>query len=199
MNAKDDDVSRTGFTTPEKFTATVYDALDKEIKDHLGLKYVIIPDQVRGKYKTLEEAALHQNWPTLKQAQGKFIFILDETGTKRDLYIAGHPSLKGRVLFANAEPGTPEAAIRIINGAKQSLTTIQDLVRKGYIVRTRADADTQEARNNDRSSFEAAMQSGAQIITTDYYQKSTHFNSDYTVSFEGGTYIRQNPIFQKHP
>jgi hypothetical protein len=196
MNAKDDEMSKPDFTTTEKFTAPVYDALDQEIKDYLGLKQVITPDNVRGKYKTLEEAVLHKSWPPLKQAQGKFIFILDENGPKRDLYIAGHPSLKGRVLFANAEPGTPEAAIRIINGAKQNLTAIQDLVKKGYIIRTRADSDTQEARNNDRSSFEAAMQSGAQIITTDYYQKSTHFISNYIISFEGDKYIRENPILR---
>ena len=194
MNAKDEPLQRPGFTAPEKFTAAAYDALDKEIKDYLGMKYVITPDQVRGKNKTLESAVLKNSWPALKEAQGKFVFILDENAEKRDLYIAGHPSLKDRVLFTNSEPGTPEAAIRIINGSKQNVALIQDLVKKGYIIRTRADSDTQEARANDRSSFEAALQSGAQIITTDYYKKSTHFNSDYQISFDGGTYFRLNPL-----
>ena len=194
MNAKDEASSRPGFTIPEKFTAATYDALDKEIIDYLGTPYVITPDKVRGKKKTLESAVLKKNWPRLKEAQGKFIFILDENGEKRNLYIAGHPSLKGRMLFTNSEPGTPEAAIRIVNNAKQNVTNIQGLVKKGYIVRTRADSDTQEARANDRSSFEAALQSGAQIITTDYYQKSTHFNSDYQISFDGGAYFRLNPF-----
>ncbi len=39
------------------------------------------------------------------------------------------------------------------------------------------------------------MKSGAQIITTDYYRKSTHFNSDYIISFDGGKYFRENPLF----
>ncbi|RAJ24570.1 Ca2+-dependent phosphoinositide-specific phospholipase C [Pedobacter cryoconitis] len=65
-----------------------------------------------------------------------------------------------------------------------------------YIIRTRADSDTQEARRNDRSNFGAACASGAQIITTDYYLKSTHFKSDYVVSFEGGQYFRVNPFFK---
>jgi hypothetical protein len=199
MNAKDETSSRPGFTTPEKFTAAVYDALDKEIIDYLGAQYIITPDKVRGKNKTLESAVLKNNWPRLREAQGKFVFILDENGEKRDLYIAGHPSLKDRMLFTNSEPGTPEAAIRIVNNAKQNLANIQDLVKKGYIVRTRADSDTQEARANDRTSFEAALQSGAQIITTDYYQKSTHFNSDYEISFDGGTYFRLNPFLIMQP
>jgi hypothetical protein len=195
MNAKDDDIKRPGFTTPEKFTSSVYDALDKEIADYLGLENVITPDQVRGKYKTLESAVLKGNWPTLKEARGKFIFILDEKKEKCDTYIAGHSSLKGRVLFANAAAGTPEAAILIMNNAKRDAVEIANLVKKGYIIRTRADSDTQEARANDKSSFEAAKQSGAQIITTDYYQKSTHFNSDYVISFDDNQYIRVTPIF----
>jgi len=196
MNAKDETISRPGFTQPEKFTSATYDALDKEIADYLGMKYVITPDQIRGKYKTLEAAVLAQHWPTLKEAKGKFIFILDEKGPKIDAYTAGHPSLKGRVLFTNATPGTPEAAILIMNGAKRDQEAIKTLVKKGYIVRTRADSDTDEARVNDKSSFEAAKQSGAQIITTDYYRKSTHFKSDYVISFDGNTYIRESPAFE---
>jgi len=199
MNAKDDAIEKPGFTAPEKFTPAIYDALDKEIMDYLGARYVITPDKVRGKYKTLEEAVLKNNWPKLKEAQGKFVFILDEKGPKTDLYVANHPSLKGRVLFANADPGTPEAAIRIMNNARQDSAEIKSLVKKGYIIRTRADSDTREARANDRSSFEAALKSGAQIITTDYYRKSTHFNSDYIISFDGGKYFRENPLFtDKH-
>jgi hypothetical protein len=170
------------------------DALDKEILDNLGADKIITPDQVRGQYATLESAVLHRNWPTLRAAQGKFVFVLDELGEKRATYIQGHPSLKGRVLFADAEPGTPEAAIHIMNNAKKDQAAIKNLVEKGYIIRSRADSDTQEARRNDKSSFVAAEQSGAQIISTDYYQPSTHFKSPYSISFAGGTYFRPNPV-----
>ncbi|WP_310391935.1 phosphatidylinositol-specific phospholipase C1-like protein [Hymenobacter sp.] len=194
MNAKDEQIKRPGFTVPEPFTAAVFDQLDKEITDNLGANLVITPDRVRGKYATLEAAVLKKNWPTLKEAQGKFVFILDETGPKRAAYIEGHPSLKGRLLFANAEPGTSEAAIHIMNDAKKDLAAITALVKQGYIIRTRADSDTQEARRNDKSSFAAAERSGAQIISTDYYVKSTRFKSDYVVSFDGGKYYRPNPV-----
>lgn len=96
-------------------------------------------------------------------------------------------------MFANAQPGTPEAAILIRNNPKQD--SIATLVIKGYIVRTRADADTREARLIDYTSFEAACRSGAQIITTDYYRKSTHFPSEYVISFKNGTYFRINPLY----
>ena len=194
MNAKSEALKRPGLTVPEPFTPAVFAALDKEILDNLGTDKVIMPDQVRGQYATLESAVLHRNWPTLRAAQGKFVFVLDELGEKRATYIQGHPSLKGRVLFADAEPGTPEAAIHIMNNAKKDQAAIKALVEKGYIIRTRADSDTQEARRNDQSSFAAAEQSGAQIISTDYYLPSTHFTSPYVISFAGGTYFRANPV-----
>ncbi|MET4082618.1 hypothetical protein ABIB40_002578 [Pedobacter sp. UYP30] len=193
LEAKDEPLSLPGMTIPEKFSQRTFDELDKVIIANLGQKHLLTPDKVRGKYKTLEEAVLKQNWPTLKEAKGTFAFILDAKGKKMETYIKDHPSLTGRVLFANADAGTPEAAMMIRNNPKDPL--IPQLVKKGYIIRTRADADTQQARTDDYSDFEAAKASGAQIITTDYYLKSTHFKSDYKVSFDDGTYIKKNPLF----
>ncbi|MCZ4225432.1 phosphatidylinositol-specific phospholipase C1-like protein [Pedobacter rhodius] len=195
LEAKDDSSKRKASTQPEIFTGKTFDELDAVILENLGAAHLIIPDLVRGKYKTLEEAVLDQNWPKLSQAKGKFIFVLDATGRKRSVYIEGHPSLKGRVLFANADAGTPEAALMIRNNPNDPQIPV--LVKKGYIIRTRADADTKQARKNDRNDFEAACKSGAQIITTDYYKKSTHFKSDYVVSFADGKYFRANPLFKK--
>lgn len=192
MNAKDDTIKAPGFSIPEKFTAEVFNRLDKEILDNLGRNYLITPDDIRGKYPTLENAVLAGHWPTMRAARGKFIFILDEGGEHRDDYIRDHASLKGRVLFTDSPAGTPEAAFMIINNPKQDGVRIREMVNKGYMVRTRADSDTREARQNDKSGFEAACNSGAQIITTDYYYKSTFFPSDYTVQFEGGKYIRKD-------
>lgn len=194
LEPKDNMMKGEGFSTPEKFTPEVFDQLDAAILAGLGKDKIITPDQVRGKYPTLEDAVLHDNWPVLKAARGKFLFVLDAKDEKMELYIKGHPSLKGRVLFANADAGRPEAGMMIINNAKNPL--IPQLIKKGYIIRTRADSDTQEARRNDRSNFDAACASGAQIITTDYYEKSTHFKSDYVISFEGGKYFRLNPFFK---
>ncbi|WP_188931712.1 phosphatidylinositol-specific phospholipase C1-like protein [Puia dinghuensis] len=193
MNAKDQEIKSPGFTIPEKFTTEVFDRLDKEILDNLGREYLITPDDIRGNYPTLEQAVLANHWPTMKAARGKFIFILDEGGEHRSAYIAAHPSLKDRVLFTDSPSGTPEAAFMIINDAKRDQEKIKEMVKKGYMVRTRADSDTKEARINDKSSFMAACTSGAQIITTDYYYKSKFFPSDYVVSFDGGTYIRRMP------
>jgi hypothetical protein len=193
MNTKDEEIKAPGFTIPEKFTSEVFGRLDKELLDYLGRSYLITPDDIRGTYPTLADAVKNGHWLTMKEARGKFFFILDEGGEHRASYIQGHPSLKGRVLFTDSPDGTPEAAFMIINDSKKEQERIKAMVAKGYMVRTRADADTREARANDRSGFVAACSSGAQIITTDYYYKSSFFPSDYSVSFDGGTYMRRKP------
>ena len=193
LEVKDEPTGNNELTIPEKFTDHTFNQLDSALISGLGKQHILMPNAVKGKYKTLNEAVQHGNWPTVKQASGKFLFILDDKAGKRQLYISGHPSLAGRVMFVNATPGTPEAATLILNDPKNP--EIKELVKQGYIIRTRADADTRQARTNDRSGFEAACNSGAQIITTDYYLKSTHFKSDYQISFEDGTYLRANPVF----
>lgn len=191
LEPKDGGTNRFG-TTPEVFTSALFDKLDSCIRKNLGENKLITPDDVRADYKTLEEAVLHNNWPTLKGARGKFFFLLDDSDKKRDLYILDHPSLKNRVIFVNANPGTPEAAAMFRNDPDD--LEISRLVKLGYIIRTRADADTKEARINDYTRFNNAQKSGAQIITTDYYKPSTFFKSSYQVKFKDGTYVRENPV-----
>jgi hypothetical protein len=195
MNAKDDTIKLPGFTKPEKFTKEVYDQLDNVIVSILGKQKLIIPDDIRGSFITLEEAVLKKGWLKMSKAKGKFLFVLDEGKSKTDEYIQNHPSLKGRVLFTNSPIGNPEAAFLIMNNAIKDLEKIKENVKKGYIVRTRSDSDTREARTNDYRSFEAAKASGAQIISTDYYLRSTLFSSNYSVSFDGKVYFRKNPLF----
>lgn len=191
LEPKDGETNRFG-TTPEAFTPKLFDALDEEIKKGLGSDKLITPDMVRGNYKTLEEAVLKNNWPTLEKAKGRFLFVLDDSKKKKEMYMKNHPSLKDRIVFVNADPGTPEAAVLFRNDPEDA--TILDLVKKGYIIRTRADNSTEQARNNDYKHFELAQKSGAQIISTDYYQASSLFESTYKVQFEGGKYEKINPI-----
>ncbi|MCV9928571.1 phosphatidylinositol-specific phospholipase C1-like protein [Flavobacterium sp. LS1R49] len=191
LEPKDGKVNLFG-TEPEMFTPQLFDELDKVILSVLGADKVITPDMVRGKYKTLEKAVLHNNWPTLKEGKGRFMFLLDDSNNKRDLYAQNHPFLKGRVAFINADPGKPEAAAMFRNDPEDKM--IPELVKKGYIIRTRADGDTKEARANDYTRFNAAKNSGAQIITTDYYLPSTFFDSPYQIRFDDDSYERINPI-----
>ncbi|MFV8325852.1 phosphatidylinositol-specific phospholipase C1-like protein [Flavobacterium sp. ZS1P14] len=188
INAKDQVIMN--LLQPLPFTADALDRIDVEIKSIFSPNQLITPDLVRGKFKTLEEAVLKKGWPALEEVKGRFLFVLDEKEDKINRYLENHVSLKNRVLFVNSKEGNPEAAFRILNDPIKDFVYIKALVAKGYMVRTRADSETKEARTNDYTPFEKAKASGAQIISTDYYLPSTLFKSNFKISFEGNTFER---------
>ena len=127
------------------------------------------------------------------------MFVLDQDGRKLETYAQGHPSLRGRIMFVNAKEGRPEAAFRIVNDPIGDAAYIRQLVLKGYLVRTRADAGTKEARSGDTRRRQAAFASGAHFISTDYYRPDPRFGMDYSVGLPGGGVARWNPLFKGMP
>ena len=71
---------------------------------------------------------------------------------------------------------------------------IQELVAQGFIVRTRADGDTVEARTGDTTKRDAAIESGAQFVSTDYPVPNPDFETGYFVEIPGGMPAGCNPI-----
>jgi Phosphoinositide phospholipase C, Ca2+-dependent len=178
--------------TPENFTPAIFDALDHEITSVFPAGEMITPDDVRGSYATLNQAVRADRWPTLKEARGKVIFLMDQK-KMGPLYLEGHPSLKGRILFTNADAGTADAAF--IEQNDEPAEAIEALVRQGYLIRARADSDTKEARTNDTARRDAVLASGAQIISTDY-PASEQAASGYKVELPGNGVARCNPVLR---
>jgi len=192
-----------GLTHAAPFDSAALDAMDNEVKSVFGqnLDGIITPDRVRGNYATLEEAVLAGNWPTIGAARGKIIFIIDQHENVGELYKTGHPSYKGRPMFVYLHKGgTPEAAFIIHNGSVRDQEKIKEDVRKGYIVRTRTDEGTNQARTGDYSDRDAAFSSGAQIISTDYYKPDyragTKGWTDFHIVFPQGSMARVDTIAQ---
>ena len=178
--------------TPETFTPAIFDALDREITSVFSAGETITPDDVRGSYATLNQAVRADQWPTLRQARGKVVFLMDQKSIGPE-YLEGHPSLKGRILFTNADPGTPDAAF--IEQNDDPADSINTLVRQGYLIRTRADSDTKEARSNDTARRNAVLASGAQIVSTDY-PSSEPASTGYQVELPGNAVARCNPLLK---
>jgi hypothetical protein len=179
-------------TEPESFTSAVFDALDAEIRSVFSPEEIITPDYVRGRYNTLNEAVLAGNWPTLASARGKVIFLMDQKSVG-PVYLDGHPSLRGRVLFTNAEPGQPDAAFVERNDGPAG--EITKLVREGYLIRTRTDGDTKEARTDDTTRRDAMIASGAQILSTDYpVNEPARWEGHFVVKLPGNGEAACNPV-----
>ena len=178
-----------------RFEAADLDALDADLRAVMGADRLIVPDRVRGPHATLAEAVRAHGWPTLGAAMGRFLFVLDGNERHYALYKAGHPSLQGRAMFGYYDERTPEAAVFNIQDPRTEAARITRLARAGFLVRTRADADTKEAREHDPSRLNAAIASGAQSISSDYYDgvPDPHGYA-YRASLPGDRLTRCDPV-----
>ncbi|MFZ5554909.1 MAG: Ca2+-dependent phosphoinositide-specific phospholipase C [Bacteroidota bacterium] len=184
------------------FTKNAVDSIDLEIKSVFGenTEKIITPDKIRGKYKTLNEAVLNNKWPLLSEARGKIIFLFMAPKKVKENYLENHFSLSGRIMFTYSDPGKPEAAFIKLEKPERQFSEIQQLVKQGYMVRTRADANTKEARRNSYERMNKALLSGAHLIATDYYipdKRSVVAGSgwsNYKVAFQNGNICRKNPL-----
>jgi hypothetical protein len=189
-------IAMPGAVTPEPFTPAVFDALDAEVRSVFSADETITPDQVRGTHATLPQAIADGGWPLLSQSRGKVIFLLDNRALT-PVYAEGHPALKGRALFTNSNPGDADAAfVEQNDGTKKA---IDALVKQGYLIRTRADADKEEARSNSTARRDQAIASGAQLISTDYPKSEpAKWPGAYVVALPQDAVVRCNPVNAPH-
>ncbi|GAB5451338.1 MAG: phosphatidylinositol-specific phospholipase C1-like protein [Halioglobus sp.] len=183
-----------GFVVPLPFGPAEVDAIDQEILSIFAPSRLIVPDDIRRGQDTLEQAVLNSGWLTLAEARGRFMFVFLNRSAARDAYLDGHPSLVGRVMFTNSSVGDADAAWVNVNNSLNDFQLIRNLVDAGYIVRTRADADTYQAREGDYSLQESAWASGGHTVSTDYVVPDPDYDSGYTAQVPGGFVARCNPV-----
>lgn len=196
-----DHVKAFKFTKSVPWDSAAADSIDAEIDAVFGKNspQVFRPDELRGSYPTLDEASTNGNWPLLSAMRGRIVFIME--GAAEQFYSKGeHAGLKGRNMFVYSRPGSAECAFVILNDSERHEVEISNLVKKGYMVRTRADSGTEEARSGNYKACNAAMNSGAQIISTDYYRADPRSKitkkgwSDYHVKLPVEGIGRVNPV-----
>ena len=194
INPKSSGIPWTGAAKVIPWSKAAFERMDVEIRSVFGEDQLLTPDDVRGSHATLREAVTSGGWPKLGQARGKVIFTMDLSPEANAPYAEGHPSLKGRAAFMTTYPEAPEAAYFTMNEPEAQQADIQKLVREGFLVRTRADADTVEARAGTTTRRAAAISSGAQYISTDYLWPDLRFGTGYTASLPNGVITRCNPV-----
>jgi membrane-associated phospholipid phosphatase len=194
FNAKTDPAPMRGGVDALPFDASAFDALDGEVRAVFPPQSLITPDDVQGAYRTLREAVLHDAWPTLGQSRGRVLFALDEDPDKVAVYRGKRRSLEGRVFFVNTDERSPAAAYLTLNDPIEEAERIRKAVAAGFIVRTRADSGTLEARRNDPQRRQAALASGAQFVSTDYLWPEPRLHNDYQVRLAGDAAVRCNPV-----
>jgi hypothetical protein len=174
------------------FDAAAFDALDAEIRSVFGPEQLITPDAVRGDHPTVRDGALAGGWPRLGAARGRVLLAIDETEARVAAYRGDRRSLDGRACFVNVDETSPMAAYITLN-EQADAPRIKAAAEAGFLVRTRADAETAEARSGDTTRRDAMLASGAQYVWTDYRHPEPGL-TDYQVRLPDGAIALANPV-----
>ena len=161
LSSNDQKTPMPGATRPLAFDGAAAAALDAEIMAVFHRDELITPDAVKAGHASLREAVLAGGWPLLNASRGKVIFLLHDEARKTALY-------HGDVMFITAEENSPEAAFIALDNPLKDAARIRADVKAGFMVMTRADDETMEARANDTRRRDAAFESGAQVIESDF-------------------------------
>lgn len=178
-----------GFYTPAPdapFDAVSWRRLQAEIGSIFATDRLLTPAEVQGAAPTLNAAIRARGWPTVDAARGRIIFLLLDDDAVQAGYIAAVPRGE-RLIFPRLPAGDPDSSWQHVDDPEPA--RIRRAVAEGYLVYTRADAGTEEARSGDTRRRDRAIASGAQLISTDYPYADRRF-TDYAVRFDGYRYAR---------
>ncbi len=175
---------------PEDDPADFYDLLEGEILAVWPRDRIVAPGDVQGDAESVA-AGVAEGWPTLGETRGAAIFTLLDGNRHQEWYTHGRTSLDGRLMFANASPDDPFAGVILMDGPVGNEDAIADVVSRGIVVRTRADAGPDDRDPDDRTRRDAALASGAHAMSTDFPEPSA---DGYSFSIPDGTPSRCNPV-----
>lgn len=172
----------------------ILDTLDEVLLSVWPKERLVTPDVVQGDFDNVRDAIAEVGWPSIQSLRGRGLFVLHAGGDFASAYTEGGTTTEGRVLFPDAYGNLDHtyAAVHSMNDPKGGFDSIQSVVGAGHLVRTRSDSDSEEAKDGDYSKYEAALESGAHFISTDY--PGEPYGSEYAVNIPGGTPSRCNPI-----
>ncbi|MDR3276788.1 MAG: hypothetical protein LBT11_06245 [Treponema sp.] len=135
------------------------------------------------------EEALAKGWPGLNRLAGKFIFVM-HPGPIAARYAALDASQHSLSMFQASDdvPG-PGTAFIIYN--EPDVDAIQALIGKGYMVRTRLD----DLLVFDPDRYQRAMESGAQILSSDLTLGRLDMEQGYTWLTQPGLTVVRNWVY----
>ncbi|MCB9638499.1 MAG: hypothetical protein H6728_13010 [Myxococcales bacterium] len=176
-------------SAPDGGLEKLFQRIETAILDVFPRTSIFSPDDLRKDHPSLQTAIQQDGWPTLDKVRGKVIFVFLIGDEARDAYTQKDPKQQGKLCFVTAEVDDPFAAIVKIDTPQGNEDKIKDAVKKGLIVRTRSDSPEDE---HDPKRLEAALTSGAHIISTDVPVPQA--GTSYVAEIPNGNPARCNPI-----
>lgn len=148
------------------------------------------PSDVIQDHAHMQAALQNGGWPALQSMLGKIVIVL-HAGSLSTSYAQSDSSLKTKLLFPSVYASDHEAvyASFVIHN-NPNPASIQALVAKQLIVRTRMDADLIV----NQEQVTQALSSGAQILTTDFHPAHQFQTTPYDQLLPSGFLIEANPV-----
>ena len=172
----------------------VISKLNSTVLETWGRQRILTPDMVQGDQANVRDGLAVHGWPTLGATRNRLIVILHTSGALREANTQGLSSGEPSVLFSDAygDVNAPYAAYHSMNGPIGSQASIRAVVEANHLVRTRADSDGEETETLDYERANAALESGAHFISTDFpFPASTQ---QYGFVIPEGNPSRCNPL-----
>lgn len=178
---------------PAPFTRESWLRLHDEILGVFPRDSLFLPRDLQGRFSSVNDAVRSEGWPPVSELRGRVVFLLLDDPEPQSDYIDLIENGVEPLLFPSRNESDPYTAWLI--RPKPQREEIRPLVEAGFLVYTRADANSTEARRGDASRAEEAVASGAQLISTDYPEPSAAFDG-YVVRFGEG-YVRCNTVIRR--
>jgi hypothetical protein len=177
------------------FTSSAVDArlaaMEREILAVFDRGWLVTPDDVKRGEASVAAGLAKSGWPTLGEARGRLVFFLNDGGAIRNAYTSGRRHLDGKLLFAEGGLDEPFVALQVQNDPVGDRDAIAAALARGLLVRTRADSNPRTVREGNTAQREAALATGAQIVSTDFPVPPADVS--YSVTIPGGTPSRCAP------
>lgn len=159
--------------------------LDKILRETFGDK-LITPAEMMGEHNSLKEMREADDWMKLEDCAGRVAVFFHDTDGVTGNYIKQDESIRTQAMFPMLrykDRDKSYASVLIVNKPDDIEKYSEELIyEKNLIVRTRV--DTYGSYNDDDR--RKTLESGAQILSTDYPKKADMTDIDYYVDFGGG-------------
>lgn len=174
----------------EFFNLDYAKALDETLRETLGEKLFTPADMLRD-YSSFGEMRAADDWCEVKDMLGKVVVLMHECSVTED-YIKLDASIKTQAMFPMLRKNDVkrDCTSFILMNEPDKLLKVQDTVidENKVMVRTRADEFTKVSEKT----YKQAMESKANIVSTDYPPRTDNTADSYVVTFDGKTVRKVN-------
>jgi hypothetical protein len=165
----------------EDITDDDLQGLDDMVGDVLG-DALVRPSDLMAEGLSLMETVTSQGWPMVRDMLGKVAVVLHPSQFTEP-YVNLDLTLQSQAMFpAVYDDATDRAHAAFVIHNDPVVESIRALVDRGFVVRTRVDADLVYTDE----SFDDAIRSGAQILSSDFTIGRSDLDRDLMIAFEGG-------------